>query len=125
MYYQTVGFYFMGTQVMNNRCKRIAYLAEQLLQTETQDSLTHKVHLLYHYVGKHFWLEEALMQAYRYPDYPTHPEAQELMFDKLIELCYRIHKEEHHNGYFAPQAPLHIKLKDELDFERYLQSLQS
>ena len=123
------GFYALAMDIVVIQHNCILDLAEQLMNTDTSEGLVKNIQLLYQYVGNNFWGEDdVMMNTNDHLHYPVYVDVQSLLFDKLLELSYRMHKDKWQKkgiGYFVPNWTTQAVLEDDINFEHYLDSLQS
>jgi len=127
MRYRGDDFYSIAMDIIDSQHTCIFDLAEQLLNTDTKEGLLENVQLLSRYVGEYFWEDDGLKNNAPL-HYPAHTEAQSVLFDKLIEFSYRIHKDKWNKGgigYFMHNWTAQPVPKDDTDFEHYLKTLKS
>ncbi|MEQ1638544.1 MAG: hypothetical protein ABL903_17885 [Methylococcales bacterium] len=118
----------MGMEIIDRQHRYVVDLAEQMMNADTKEGLLKNIMLIYQYVGECFWDDDDLMHKNVYPNYPAHPEAQSVAFDKLIELSYIIHRDRWRKtrvGGFKQNWATQSVINDDRDFESYLKNLKS
>lgn len=123
MRYKEDDFYSTGWGVSDNSHMKVVDLAAALMDAETNEKLSDNVLKLYDVVGEQLWAENGFKNQQA-----AQQDSEGSLLDKLIEISYIVHLEKrskkrvgHHKANWSRQSTQ----DDDLDFERYLNSLQA
>lgn len=130
MRYKEDDFYSTGWGVSDKSQMKVMDLAAALMDAETNEKLSDNVLKLYDVVGEQLWAENSLNTQTRGTrnQQAAQQDLEGSLLDKLIEISYIVHLEKrskkrigHHKANWSRQSTQ----DDDLDFERYLSSLQA
>lgn len=78
--------YKIGHSTVDAQHEHLFRLANQIVEADNEEALTHLLMQLYQHTREHFSAEEDLMKQIDYPDYERHIEQHNQMLDRLIEI---------------------------------------
>jgi len=84
----------IGHSIVDSQHIHLFELANQIVEGNNDEDLTHLLMLLFQHTREHFSAEESLMKQTRYPDYERHVEQHNQMLDRLIEISKTVQKKQ-------------------------------
>jgi hemerythrin len=87
----------LGIEAIDHEHREMIELINELdrsIQNDaSQDSVAEALGEIYAHIAAHFALEEKMMRAWRYPEYPSHKQDHETLLDVLLEIIDSVDEE--------------------------------